>query len=58
MYIVAYVAKLVFWFSWDITVPGFAGGEIYALVAELENYMSWVTDNKRRCVYKIFTISS
>ncbi|XP_065647373.1 hexosaminidase D isoform X5 [Hydra vulgaris] len=34
--------------SWDTAIPGFTGGDVYALVAELENHISWVSDNKRR----------
>ena len=35
-------------FSWDTTIPSFPGGEIYSLVAELENYVSWYSSTKTR----------
>jgi len=34
--------------SWDTTTPGYPGGEVYSLVAELENHVSWYDSTKIR----------
>lgn len=34
--------------SWDTSVPNFPGGDVYALIAELENHVSWYMNTKNR----------
>ena len=34
--------------SWDTGIPNFPGGNVYSLIAELENHKSWYTSTKNR----------